>query len=215
MPVSTDGVLLGAWVNLLDSSNLIDIGTGTGLLSLMCAQRNEDIQILALDIEATAIQSARSNIENSSWKKQIQVQHGDILQFLPERTFDTIVCNPPYFNSGETAQDVSRAIARHTSSLGHLALIRHCKKILSSHGKANFILPIDEGRQFILLAEQEQWHVSRLCEVRPTEKKPVHRLLIELSLEPTRCEKSKLTIRNGNEYSQAFIDLTKEFYLKM
>lgn len=215
MPVSTDGVLLGAWAQLGENFHLLDIGTGTGLLALMCAQRQPDLTIEAIDIEETAIKSATRNIVSSPWKSRIQIKHSDLVAFTPRKKFDLIICNPPYFNSGETSKRESRAIARHTETLNHLSLLQHSKKLLCHHGKASFILPIDEGKLFIQHAKQEHWHLSRLCEVKPTERKPVHRLLIELSLEPSQCEYSNLTIRHGDEYSQQFIALTKEFYLKM
>lgn len=215
MPVSTDGVLLGAWAHLVDKGRLLDIGTGTGLLALMCAQRQHDIDIIAIDVEPTAYSAATHNVTRSPWHNRIQVLQQDFVTFLPKQMFDRIICNPPYFNTGVSSNNLQRASARHTSKLSHQDLIHHCKKVLSKHGRASFILPTEEGKQCIQLAENEGWYLSRLCEVKPNENKPVHRLMFELSVQPNECQHQHLTIRDKHGYSEDFVALTKDFYLKM
>ncbi|MBD1572798.1 tRNA1(Val) (adenine(37)-N6)-methyltransferase [Vibrio sp. S17_S38] len=215
MAVSTDGVLLGAWAQLQNEHQILDIGTGTGLLALMCAQRSSQSQIHAIDIDEGATQAAQHNVTQSPWADRIQVQQGNITEAKFEKSFDRIICNPPYFTSGELALDHARAQARHTITLSHQALLTACKRNLTKKGKASFILPKVEGTAFIELALSQYWFLSRLCHVHTTSKKASYRLLLELTLIPTEIESSELVIHQDNQYSEAFITLTQAFYLKM
>ncbi|EEX95416.1 tRNA (adenine-N(6)-)-methyltransferase [Vibrio orientalis CIP 102891 = ATCC 33934] len=215
MPVSTDGVLLGSWAKLEASKNLLDIGTGTGLLSLMCAQRNASLTIDAIEIDSNALQAAQSNFAQSPWSDRIQLHSGDVLTRPFHGKFDTIICNPPYFNSGEQTQNISRATARHTNSLSHEDLLQCCWDLLTDQGYASFVLPKVEGDAFIDLAKQQGWSLQRLCQVRPTEYKEVSRLLIQLGKQSTSAVLTTLTIHDNGGYSSDFIRLTKAFYLKM
>ncbi|MGL4829480.1 MAG: tRNA1(Val) (adenine(37)-N6)-methyltransferase [Vibrio sp.] len=215
MPISTDGVLLGSWAFVSPPASILDIGCGTGLLSLMCAQRFQSAQITALDIELSAYQATEHNRLNSPWAERIRCQHCDILGWQPEQRFAAIICNPPYFNTGETAQQQARATARHTGSLKHQELIECLPQLLEPDGVASFILPKTEGDQFIALAEQAGLYLGRYCQVQPTSAKPVHRLLFELHLSPCIAEHSALVIREADSYSEAFRQLTRDFYLKM
>ncbi|MDR9830780.1 methyltransferase [Vibrio sp. FNV 38] len=218
MAVSTDGVLLGAWSRSSGRGQLLDIGTGTGLLALMCAQRFPQLEIIALDIDELAYQAAQRNVINSPWSERISVIHHPLSTFshlASSRLFDSIVCNPPYFNSGESAQDAHRATARHTHQLSHYDLVQDIQRLLSQSGKASLILPLAEGEHFITFVQQHQLFITRRCDVRPTSNKPVSRLLIELSKTEQACECSELTIMHNAQYTAAFIALTHEFYLKM
>ncbi|PMH39750.1 tRNA (adenosine(37)-N6)-methyltransferase TrmM [Vibrio sp. 10N.286.49.B3] len=215
MPVSTDGVLLGAWSIFTQDQQVLDIGTGTGLLSLMIAQRYPEIDITAVDIDDFAYQAAHFNCQQSPWANRIQLQQGDVLTLSFDRCFDGIICNPPYFVNGAQAQNQQRATARHTDSLEHKALLIRCWELLNEQGHASFILPIVEGEAFIHSAQQLGWFLARRCDVKPSPKKPVHRILFELSKKETTCQSATLTIHAENGYSDAFIALSKDFYLKM
>ncbi|WP_098416490.1 tRNA1(Val) (adenine(37)-N6)-methyltransferase [Vibrio sp. ES.051] len=215
MPVSTDGIMLGAWVQSAHDGTILDIGTGTGLLALMCAQRFSDAQITAVDIELTAIDAARQNFAQSPWPERLWLLHTDVLSYTPSHLFQRIICNPPYFNSGEQSKQRQRATARHTLTLRHNALLQRCHQLLEDDGKASFVLPTSEGEQFIELALSQSWYLSRCCQVQPSEKKPVHRLLFELAKQPCDTRQSHLIIHSQGGYSDDFIQLTHEFYLKM
>ncbi|OLQ85613.1 tRNA (adenosine(37)-N6)-methyltransferase TrmM [Vibrio panuliri] len=215
MPVSTDGVLLGAWSDLEGMHRILDIGTGTGLLALMCAQRQPSADIWAVDIEESAAVTAQLNVTHSPWSEQIRVELGDINTMTYPEPFDAVICNPPYFNNGEQSQSQQRATARHTGSLSHQALLARCKTLLHPQGRANFILPVVEGEAFIELAQKQGWSLTRLCRVKPTDNKAENRLLIELAQQGDQCQLEHLTIRNKNGYSDEFVALTKDFYLKM
>lgn len=215
MPISTDGVLLGSWAFATAPQTVLDIGCGTGLLSLMCAQRFPLSHITAIDIEFTAYQATRNNSLNSPWAERIECQQGDILGWQPEQRFSAIICNPPYFNSGEMAHQPIRATARHTVSLSHQALIERLPHLLLADGVASFILPKTEGEQFITTAEHAGLYLGRYCQVQPTANKPVHRLMFELHPSPQPREQTTLVIREQQAYSEAFYQLTRDFYLKM
>ncbi len=238
MPVSTDGVLLGAWAlnpyGLKGTSEskstseaketsvpneqpraILDIGTGTGLLTLMMAQRFARADLHAIDIEQTAIDAAQHNFAQSPWGERLTLHSGSVLTYSFPMLFDHIVCNPPYFNNGEQTQNHQRATARHSDQLPHGALIDCCAQWLTTRGKASFILPIVEGRAFIEQAEQKGLYLSRYCEVSPSERKPVHRILFELSKQPSPLHTDALIIHHNNGYSDAFTALTHDFYLKM
>ncbi len=215
MPVSTDGVLLGAWANITHRESILDIGTGTGLLSLMAAQRSKSSQIIAIDIEPNAIEAAQFNFEQSPWGDRLKLVDGDVLTHDFKATFQHIICNPPYFTSGEQTKAHQRAIARHCDTLDHRSLIQKCHTLLTDNGKASFVLPITEGETFIQIALEEGFFLSRNCKVKPTERKPCHRLLFELSKTPSDTQTSELVIHQNGVYSEAFVELTQDFYLKM
>ncbi|MGR5236140.1 tRNA1(Val) (adenine(37)-N6)-methyltransferase [Vibrio alfacsensis] len=215
MPVSTDGIMLGAWFQSHGKVNILDIGTGTGLLALMCAQRFANASITAVDIENTAIDAARGNFAHSPWQDKLSLQHADVLNFEAPHAFQHIICNPPYFNNGEQSKQSQRATARHTNSLQHGALLKRCDELLDANGTASFVLPITEGEQFIAMALDHGWYLARLCRVQPSQKKPVHRLLFELSKQPCDTQESRLIIHSSTGYSEDFVQLTHEFYLKM
>ncbi|MCE0493250.1 tRNA1(Val) (adenine(37)-N6)-methyltransferase [Vibrio salinus] len=215
MPVSTDGVLLGAWASVPSHGHVLDIGTGTGLLALMVAQRYKEIAITALDIDDYAIQSARKNCLMSPWAERISVQKEDITHYQPEKKFSGIICNPPYFNSGKTARLNQRAKARHTIKLKHHILLEQAFTLTTENGVANFILPATETERFLELAQNCGWYTTHLCRVFPTTNKTASRYLIHLSKQPGNVCEEALTILCNGQYSHDFISLTKDFYLKM
>ncbi|WED23315.1 methyltransferase [Vibrio sp. JC009] len=215
MPVSTDGVLLGAWASFSDPEKILDIGTGTGLLALMCAQRFAKAEITALDIDDNAIAAASTNFNNSHWTDRLQLILQDVLEFEPSYKFDAIICNPPYFNTGEQSSVSQRAKARHTDTLNHKSLLARCHRLLTKEGRACFILPLFEGETFLSMASEANWNVAKVCRVRPNENKPTSRLLIELSKQTIATEETELSIRSQDGYSEKFTALTKAFYLKM
>lgn len=215
MAVSTDGILLGAWSKISNHSSILDIGTGTGLLALMCAQRSQESQVTAIDIDDDAIKAAQYNVDSSPWSKRIRVIKTAAQQLDSNQRFDHIICNPPYFNSGATSDWQARATARHTHTLPHTELLIACAKLLTPSGSANFILPKSEGETFIQLALEQGWFVEQLCQVNTTKHKPGYRLLFTLTRVQTECQNSQLTIHQADGYSEAFIQLTRDFYLKM
>jgi tRNA1Val (adenine37-N6)-methyltransferase len=216
MPVSTDGVLLGAWAQYTNAERLLDIGTGTGLLALMGAQRFQHAAITAIDIDSTAINDAKRNFAATEWGARLTLLQGDVLKQSFSERFTGIICNPPYFNSGEVSHNAQRATARHTHTLAHEQLLQRCHSLLTEEGQASFVLPTPEGEQFIAMAKQQGWFLTRLCRVQTTPKKSCHRLLFTLSKVFEACKEDHLVIHGDvGGYSADFITLTKDFYLKM
>lgn len=216
MQVSTDGVMLGAWVNTRQDSRILDIGCGTGLLSLMAAQRFNNARITAIDIAADAVIATRLNVANSPWLDRIDVMHQDLLDQTFNAEVDCIVCNPPYFTNGEAALCPSRATARHAKNYFHNTLADRAQQLLTVAGSASFILPAIEAEMMIEYAQSQGWFLSRCCKVKTTPAKPVSRILFELSRKrPAAVNEETLVIQENGGYSEPFIRLTRDFYLKM
>ena len=217
MAVSTDAVLLGAWCDVNNEQRKgLDIGCGSGILSLMLAQRFEHLTIDALDVDPTAIKATAYNISHSEWPTRIQVVEQDVMALSVDKSYDMIICNPPYFTSGETTQNSERALARHIKDFNHQSLLDKCHQLLSNIGTATFILPTVEGDALIKYALTHGWYLQRQLTVQTTPRKPIARLLFSLSKHRCETEHSTLTIRDSDgEYSHEFVSLTRAFYLKM
>ncbi|WP_348709127.1 methyltransferase [uncultured Pseudoalteromonas sp.] len=215
MKVSTDGILLGAWANLKRAERILDIGTGTGLLALMAKQRSPEANISAIEIDSGACSDARENFANSPWP-DISLFQGAVQSFSAVKPFDAIISNPPYFNASLKGDNDARNTARHTDGLSFSDLIAACTRL--SHGKTvlNVILPCVEAQQFIAVAEQADWYLTRHCLVRTTEKKQPSRSLLLFSQSKCECETTSLTIHAADgSYSQDYKELCKAYYLKM
>jgi len=220
MKVGTDGVLLGAWAEVKAAETLLDIGTGTGLIAIMLAQRTADTsQIDAVEIDASSYQQAVSNFEDCPWSNRVEAHHASFQDYLAKATrkYDVIVSNPPYFINSLKAKGESRTQARHTDGLPFETLIEGAKKLLNPKGRFSVILPVAEGDYFIRLARIAGFSLSQRVEVLPNPEKPAKRLLIELSLTNTETVESSLIVENGQRhvYSPEYIELCKDFYLKM
>ncbi|RJE76543.1 tRNA (adenosine(37)-N6)-methyltransferase TrmM [Pseudoalteromonas sp. MSK9-3] len=216
MKVSTDGILLGAWANIGDASSLLDIGTGTGLLALMCKQRNQSLAIDAVEIDEQAVKDARTNIKNSPWS-DITVHQCAIQDFSSETKFDTVISNPPYFNHSLHSPDSARTKARHTAGLSFSELLSAFIRVSHSHSTLTVILPCVEAEMFTEHANVMGLHLHRVCHVQMTPTKPVSRRLMAFSLIPNKsmCA-SALCVRNSdNTYTPEYITLCQDFYLKM
>lgn len=216
MKVGTDGILLGAWSNPDNCMQILDIGTGTGLLALMLAQRCE-AKITAIEIEEMAALEAKQNVFNSPWKNQVVVHNNSFQNFAENCStkFELIVSNPPFFNNAIKATSKNRTIARHTDSLSFTELIAGVAKLLSKKGKFALILPYESAMYFEELALNEGLFLIRTTEIKPDAKKQPNRILMEFGKTESKLIKDCLTIytESGPEYSESFKTLTKEFYL--
>lgn len=219
MPISTDGVLLGAWASLPQQGHIVDIGTGSGLLALMAAQRTIATTITAIELDSAAINAATQNFAQSPWHQRLQCIPENVITWSANQSansIDTIICNPPYFNFGQQAQQQHRATARHTDTLDHQQLLSIINHLLTPTGSASLILPHYEALQLLEQAKTLGLYCHRQCAVRTTERKTaIHVLLIQLSKKSQPCKNQQLFIHSGNGYSTEFIELTKNFYLKM
>jgi tRNA1Val (adenine37-N6)-methyltransferase len=218
MKVGIDGVLLGAWANVENCDSMLDIGTGTGLIALMIAQRSR-ATVDAIDIDGDAILQAKENVENSPWSERINAQKISLqeLTTICSKKYDLIVSNPPYFvNSTKTPLE-NRTVARHTDSLSHEELIQHAKLLLKPTGRLCIILPLIEGFQCMEYASKIGLYCKKQVTVYPKPNAVAKRLLLEFSLFPTPKTSSELIIEaeERHHYSSDFSTLAKSFYLKL
>ena len=215
MKVGTDAVMLGAWVNMHATGTILDIGTGCGLLALMVAQRSKG-HITAIEIDAAAAQQSKENFSASPWRERIDVIHGAVQQFHPEKSFDLIICNPPYFKNALKAPGLQRNLARHNDTLSFESLLSVVDRLLNINGTFAFILPVDEAAEFISLASVYQLHLNRYCTVFSREDKSPNRIMAEISRQESEGIKETLCIRDQhNQYTQEYKELTKDFYLHL
>ncbi len=218
MKVGTDGVLLGAWADFSSADKILDIGSGTGLISLMAAQRT-NAEIYAIEFEENAFKQTVENIEISKYNKRIKAYNVSLQLYSEETTikFDHIVCNPPFFSNSLKPDNKARNIARHDNTLPFSDLISGVKRIIHKEGKFSLILPVEKKIEFISLAEKLDLYCNRLTMVKPNFNKAIKRVLFEFSLRKTETKESELIIETDkrHSYTREYIELTRDFYLNM
>jgi tRNA1Val (adenine37-N6)-methyltransferase len=210
MKVGTDGVLLGAWAHR--GSRILDVGTGTGLIALMMAQRSPQAQVVAVDIDEDAVSQAQENVAAARCEDRITVVHSSI-QELGKRegyqgTFDVIVSNPPFFIDSLNAPDQQRNMARHADTLTYGELMEAAWKLLSDEGELSVVVPFDYRQRMEDEATFRGFFPSRICAVRTVEGKPAQRYLLAFRKHP--CERVHQVMTIGDaEYKR----LTQDFYI--
>lgn len=213
MKVGTDGLLLGAWAQ--GGSRVLDIGTGTGLIALMMAQRFPDAHVDAIDIDADAAAQAEDNARRSPFADRVAVRCVSLQEFEIEREYDSIVCNPPFFTQSLQSPDNKRTLARHSVALPFDDLFRHARRLLSEDGVLSIVVPSDALSQIETAAAMNGMFLVRRCLVRTTRKKPVRRLLLSFSQKPSPFQNEEGIIQEAiNEPSEWYRNLTCDFLLK-
>jgi tRNA1Val (adenine37-N6)-methyltransferase len=216
MKVGTDSVLLGSWVQTPKEGRMLDVGTGTGIIALMLAQRYNG-EVLGIDVDAQAVEQARENFANSPWGLRLKaVQRSFQEQLLQnDAGWDLIVSNPPYFNQSFKAPEESRNLARHTIMLDLETLVLGAASLLSSGGSFAIILPSQEGPKATELAKKHGLFLSRCTEVITRPGKPPKRWLLQWTTKPVVCQNNQLVIEaeGRHRYSEAYQELTRDFYL--
>ncbi|HDR89872.1 MAG TPA: methyltransferase domain-containing protein [Bacteroidetes bacterium] len=215
MKVTTDGVLLGAWVRVDPTmTRVLDVGTGTGLLALMISQRC-CVAVDAVEIDPLSAEQARENISRSPWPERIRIVEGSFQEYVSftENRYDLVVSNPPYFSGCLKSSSPAKARARHTDNLSPEDLLDGTLKVLKPAGRLAVILPAVQAGAFEFLARDRHLYVIRQCEVVPVKDGKPGRMLFEFSLQPRKREKETLVIRAG-DYTPEYLRLTGEFYLK-
>ena len=217
MKVGTDAVLLGAWTRVAGAKMILDIGTGSGILSLMLAQRtHSSTRIDAVEIEQSDFLQATENARNSPWPEKINVHHTSIQSYQTETQFDLIICNPPFFVNGLLPPSPSRKKARHAGSLSNRELLVAVKRLLSRAGTFSVILPTAEGVQFQYVAEEFGLYASRLLAFFPRKQNPQERCLMEFTFKQRSTLTEKLILHEqGNQWSKEYKILTRDFYLRI
>lgn len=217
MKVGTDGTLLGAWAVLeRNDGRILDIGTGTGLMALMMAQRYSEARVTAIDIDAAAVEQANENVQDSPFAERIQVSQADVNAFETLEPYDAIVCNPPYFDKALTCPDNQRTQARHTLTLSYRQLMAAAWRLLSDEGLFSVIIPNDYFQQMESEIHLAGFFQTRIYGVRTVVGKPIKRYLIELRKHPKKeMIKKDVMIENAsNVRSEWYQELTKDFYIK-
>lgn len=216
MKVGTDAVLLGAWVNPGDSRKILDIGTGTGVISLMLAQKTQ-ASITAIDIDRECTEQARHNVDESTFRDYIHVIHQSLQELVKTSAdkFDLIVTNPPYFIDSSKNQAEGRITARHTDLLPFEDLIAGVKKLLDEKGKFCLILPRTEAGIFRKMAEQKGLYLSKLLRIRTRpEKDSEKRHIMQFEFKESEFSESTLVIEEDiRNYTKEYKELTKDYYL--
>ena len=218
-PVGTDAVLLGTWTDVSGARRILDIGTGTGVIALMMAQRTEtvpDVEIDAVEIHPGSAVCAGRNFIGSPWADRLHLWQMSVQEFVRDThsLFDLIVSNPPFFSEMTRSPDETRRLGRHTATLSPGELLASVRRILAPDGRFIVVLPVQEGVRLCELSVPMGLYWTRITEVRARPEKPVERLLIEFKKSPYHFKRESLLIyKDGVCYSDEYQELTKEFYL--
>lgn len=219
MKIGTDGVLLGAWTSVDSKPNsILDMGAGTGVISLQMAQRTQAETIDAIEIDELAHEQCTSNFESSPWGDRLFCYHASVQEYASEieETYDLIISNPPFYSEDYKTADTARDLARFADALPFQHLLVCAAHLLAETGVFSVILPKKEEAAFILLAETVSLFPKRICRVRGTATAVVKRSLIEFSFEQNTPIEEELTIEiSRHEYTEAYKNLVSDFYLKM
>ena len=219
MKVNTDGVLLGASMTIRpEDKRFLDIGTGTGTIALMAAQRScADAKVDAIDIDEPSASEAAANFANSPWSESMSAFNMSLDEFAKETLamYDLIFSNPPYFEDSLIAPDERKSTARHTSDgLSYRDIFNFASERLVPSGRVSLVLPADQERELCRYARMSGFHLFRILRVRTVPRKAPTRIIAEFARE--RCDlpsDSILTIQNEGKYTQEYLSLTHNFYL--
>jgi len=223
MKVTTDACLFGAWLaNTLpafdEKIKCLDIGAGTGLLSLMCVQKHPTVYIDAIEIDALAVEEATENVRLSKWNQQVNVVQTSIQTFKPntKHSYQWIISNPPFYDHDLKSQNDQRNLAHHSTALSLETLVDCIDYQLANNGYFAVLLPHVRSEYFIQIAEQKGLYIQQLVQVKQTEKHAYFRtMFLGGKVKATNLQTSEITVKINNEYSQSFIQLLKDYYLHL
>ncbi|MCW3160303.1 tRNA1(Val) (adenine(37)-N6)-methyltransferase [Chryseobacterium oryctis] len=209
--VGTDGVLLGILASIDEVNSVLEVGTGTGLISLMLAQRNSCAEFLGIDINEEAVNLTKINFENSPFSSRLKNCHQDFKDFETEGKFGLIVSNPPYFEESGSEKD---KVARQTIELNFNQLISKSSKLLSENGVFSVIIPVEVGNEFVEIARENHLFLIRKVNIKGIENSKIKRLILEFSLTGKALTESEFVIeKSPRQYSDQYLELTKEFHV--
>lgn len=219
MKIGTDAVLLGAWTSLDNEPfSVLDIGSGTGVIALMLAQRSHAELIDALEIDEKTYEQCVENFENSQWSDRLFCYHTSLQEFAEEidETYNLIISNPPFYQDDYKSKNIQRDLARFEGSMPFEHLVNSVSKLLSETGIFSVIIPYKEEKHFINLASKANLFPYRILNVKGNQTSNIVRSLIEFSFDQTELKIEELIIETSrHQYTQDYINLTKDFYLKM
>jgi tRNA1Val (adenine37-N6)-methyltransferase len=218
MKIGTDGVLLGAWTDIHNAESILDIGAGTGVIALMLAQRSNADVIDAIEIDSNAYEQCVENFESSLWGDRLYCYHAGLDEFIEELEdlYDVIVCNPPFYTESVTSGDLQRDQAKQNEFLPFNELLEGVSVLISENGIFCTIIPFKEKDDFIRIAATFDLFPSRCMHVKGNPAAEIKRVLLEFSKQKKAFEVQDLTIeKERHVYTMDYINLTKNFYLKM
>lgn len=219
MKVGTDGVLIGAWTEIKqDVFSILDIGAGTGLISLIMAQRCDAEIIDSVELNEDAYIQTVENFEQSNWGDRLFCYHASLQEFADEieDKYDLVISNPPFYTSTYKDLTEERAMARHSESLPYEDLLKGTSKLLSTNGNCAFIIPFENEKYFIELAAQSNLFPNRITRVKGTYDAPIKRSLLQFSFNKEKVISTELIIEiSRHNYTKAYVNLVQDFYLKM
>lgn len=219
MKIGTDGVLLGAWSSLEHQPfSILDIGAGTGILSLMLAQRSQAEIIDAIEIDDEAYEQCVDNFEQSSWGDRLFCYHASLDEFTEEieDTYDLIISNPPFYSENYKTDNQQRDLARFQDAMPFDHLLNSASKLLSENGVFSVVIPHQEEKHFIELASKVALYPNNILHVKGTPDSEIKRSLVDFSFKKSTINTSELIIETSrHNYTEAYKNLTKDFYLKM
>lgn len=219
MKVGTDGIMLGAWAAVDKATTALDIGTGTGVIALMLAQRTSKATIHGIDIDEVSCEQAHGNFQSAPWSERLAVIQESIQDYArtTRTTYDLIVSNPPFFSGGTFGMREARAIARQTVRMPHGDLLIAVRQLLADDGRFCLVLPYLEGLRFQERAEAYHLFCTKVTEVLPRPGLPVNRLLMQFEQEDKPVATDQLVVRETEDestYTPAYRELLKDFLLK-
>ena len=216
MKVGTDGCLLGGWFDCSCSRRILDIGTGSGLIAIMAAQRS-NASITGAEIDSNAAEQAKRNVNSCPWSDRIEIVYTDILEYTPEKLFDTIVSNPPYFVNSLKCSETARTLARHSDTLGCEQFFKKASELLTNDGKISIVIPTDILEEWKDAAALCGFSASRITFIKTTPRKIPKRVLVEF-IRAYSCGTLTSTLILEDEpgiYSEDAQTLLRDFYLKI
>jgi tRNA1Val (adenine37-N6)-methyltransferase len=215
LKVGTDGVILGAWADVAGAERVLDIGTGTGLLALMVAQRNEGAQVDAVDIDDASAEQATENVAASPWSDRVRVHRMDVRRMKSDRKYDLIICNPPFYAGEMASPDPRAGLARHSGELSFEELVEQVDEHLADHGRFACIIPMNREVELAAAFAQRSIHPARRCEVKYLEDRPPKRLLLEFGRGRKDFDPELLVVEHRpGEFTLQYKYLLKDFLLK-
>ncbi len=216
MKVGTDAVLLGSWVKVDNDLSILDIGTGCGVIALMMAQRNKNAKVVGIEPDPNSVKEAIENVSKSPWSDRVAIHKTTLQNFQTSDRYDQIVSNPPYFDNGTQSPLAGRSRARHTRQLNFKELFHYSNQLLKERGTLSLVLPALALKDIKHQAAEHSFSLIRKMEFYSRARNPMERVLLTFSKVNSECaEEILIHYDDGNNWSADYIELTKDFYLKL
>lgn len=214
MKVCSDSVLLAAWFATVVSpvESIIDVGAGSGVISLLIADAWPQVSVTALELEPAACQAAADNFKASPWENRITLVPGNFLDYVPAQPVGALISNPPYFENGLTAPDLTRASSRHQADLNYDSLMKYSARVLTSDGVIGLVTPVEAEESVMLAGTLAGLHLHFICRVRTAVGKPPRRLLWLWGRAPEKSVEQEISIRDASGYTPEYRRLVEPFY---